>query len=356
MPSRVLFLTADPGALRQAADMLFDRDCEVAHGGDGSAAPVLEGCDLLLLDTHLSGTDAAAYFSRHLRPLRDRPPVMLIADREHAEVALAAVQRGVDDACFRPLCPMGMPARVAGLLARRQAATAAERIKTLEFRNQELESFIYIVTHDMKTPVVNLQGLVALIEQDHGKELPADVKDVLGRARRNAMRLEELLHDLLEYPRRLRIVGPLQNEDSGAVAARAIDGLRELAAANGVEVAMAPDMPAVRCDAKRLQQVFHNLVENAIKYAKGVERPRVDVSWTRSGGALRFEVRDNGPGIAPEHLRDIFKLFHRIAGTPVDGTGIGLAVARQLVEAHGGEIWCESRLGQGTTFAFTLGA
>ena len=355
MPSRVLFLTADPGALRQAADMLLDRDCEVLHGGDGSAAPLLDGCDLLLLDTHLAGTDAASYFSRHLRPLRDRPPVMLVADRDHAEVALAAVQRGIDDACFRPLCPVGTPARVAGLLSRRQASAAGERVKTLEFRNQELESFIYIVTHDMKTPVVNLQGLVALIEQDHAAALPEDVRDMLGRAKRNAHRLEELLHDLLEYPRRLRIVGPLQTEDSGAIAARAIDGLREMAGASGVEIVLAPDMPAVRCDGKRLQQVFHNLVENAVKYASGVERPRVEVAWSRAGGVTRFEVRDNGPGIAPEHVRDIFKLFHRIAGTPADGTGIGLAVARQLVEAHGGEIWCEPRPGGGTIFAFTLG-
>jgi signal transduction histidine kinase len=195
-----------------------------------------------------------------------------------------------------------------------------------------------------------------LIEQDHAASLPDGVKDYLVRLRRNAHRLEELLHDLLEYPNRLRLVGPVEVKDVGLVAALAVDGLQELARSAGVDVIVAPDMPQARCDEKRLQQVFHNLVENAIKHARSAPHPRVDVGWTRTSGGVRFEVRDNGPGIPKEQLQDIFKLFHRIPGTPGEGTGIGLAVARQLVEAHGGEIWCESREGGGSTFAFTIGS
>lgn len=349
-------MTADAEAARQAADLLLERGCEVVRVGDGSGDVDPGDADILLLDTRLAGTDAATWLARFSRAHASRPPVLLIADRDAAEVAIAAVQRGAEDACFRPLCPVGLPSRVEGLVARRKLASMEEAMKTLEFRNQELESFIYIVTHDMKTPVVNLQGLITLIEQDHGPELPDPVKDFLRRSRRNAERLEELLRDLLEYPRRLRIVGPLEAQDTGKVAARAVDGLRELAKAMGVEVVLAPDLPTVRCDAKRLQQVFHNLVENAIKHSRGASKPRVEIAWTRVSSGPRFEVRDNGSGIDPEHLKDIFRLFHRIPGTPVDGTGIGLAVARQLVEAHGGDIWCESKQGQGTTFAFTLGS
>ena len=354
MASRAHYVTADLDAWRQVSDLLFDRGCEVIHGGDGSAQVDPGDFDLVLVDTRLHGIDAATWLSRFTRGHASRPPVLVIADREAAEIALAAVQRGAEDACFRPLCPVGLPARIEGLVARRRLALVDETVKTLEFRNQELESFIYIVTHDMKTPVVNLQGLVGLIEQDHGAELSEPVKDFLRRSRRNAERLEELLRDLLEYPRRLRIVGPLEAQDTGKVAARAIDGLREMAKAEGVEVVLAPDLPVARCDAKRLQQVFHNLVENAIKHAKGVPKPRVDIGWVRVSAGPRFEIRDNGPGIDPDHLKDIFKLFHRIPGTEATGTGIGLAVARQLVEAHGGDIWCESKPGQGTTFAFTL--
>ena len=117
---------------------------------------------------------------------------------------------------------------------------------------------------------------------------------------------------------------------------------------------MARDLPEVRCDAKRLQQVFHNLVENSIKHSKGRPNPTVELGWSPTPRGPLFHVKDNGPGIPKEHLKDVFRLFHRIPGTAVDGTGIGLAVARQLVEAHGGEIWCESKVGEGTTFLFTL--
>jgi signal transduction histidine kinase len=285
-----------------------------------------------------------------------RPPLLVLADRDAAEVGFAALKFGADDVLLRPLDPFGLLARVDGLLARAAVLEARERAQTLEFRNQELESFIYIVTHDMKTPVVNLQGLVGLIEQDHGEALPQAVRDFLGRLRRNAERLEELLRDLLEYPRRLRIVGPLQPHDVGRIVADAVDGLQELAREAAVDVVVAPDMPTIPCDARRVQQVFHNLVENAIKHARDVEDPRVHVGWTRSSDGIRFTVRDNGPGIPQEHLGDIFKLFHRIPGGTAEGTGIGLAVARQLVEAHGGDIACDSKVGQGTTFSFTLGA
>jgi signal transduction histidine kinase len=355
MPSRIAVVTSDAATVRRLADLLAERDCEVVHAGDGSRdVPAHPRPDLVVVDTRLAGADAAAIVARVARFAAPRPAILVLADREAAEDAIAAVQRGADDVLFRPPCPLGFPARVSALLDRQRLSEAKERNQTLEFRVQELESFIYILTHDMKTPVVNLLGLCGLLVQDHGKALPQAAHDLLERARRNAERIEELLRDLLEYPRRLSILGPLEPADSGRVAASAVDGLRELARSHGVEVSVAADLPTVSCDAKRLQQVFHNLVENGIKHARTVEHPRVEVAWTRTAEGPRFEVRDNGPGIEAEHLRDIFKLFHRAPGGSPDGTGIGLAVARQLVEAHGGTIWCESRLGRGTTFAFTL--
>ncbi len=350
MPSRVLLHTADPAEGRRLAELLAGSECEVVTAGSAASQT---SPDLVVVDTRQGDTDAATLVGRLTADRAPQPPILIVADREAAEAAVAATLRGAADVVFRPLCPLGFPARVERLLARAEVQRAREASKTLEFRNQELESFIYIVTHDMKTPVVNLQGLVSLIEQDHGATLAEPVHDLLRRARRNADRLEELLRDLLEYPRRLRIVGPLETQPTLPIVNRAVDGVREIARGNGVEIVVAPDLPPVRCDAKRLQQVFHNLIENAVKHARGADRPRVDVRAARTSDGPRFEVHDNGAGIAPEHQRDIFKLFHRIPGSG-DGTGIGLAVARQLVEAHGGEIWCESAPGRGTTFAFTV--
>jgi signal transduction histidine kinase len=353
----IVFFTADLDALARVQALLEDRGLEVCHGGTG-AGPVrlLDPAPcLVLIDTALEGADAATLLPRLVgREAPARPPVLVLARRDDAEAALAAVRAGADDVVFRPFDAWGFPARVEGLLSRRQLAEARDQCRALEFRNHELESFIYIVTHDMKTPVVNLQGLVGLVEQDHAAGLPAEVRDYLARLRRNAERLEELLRDLLEYPRRLSILDTVEECEIGDVAAEAIDGLRELVRARGVEVEVAADLPRVEGDARRLQQVFHNLVENAIKHAGGEHSPRVEVGWTRTPRGPLFHVRDNGAGIPEDQLESVFKLFHRVAGTGSDGTGIGLAVAKQLVEAHGGEIWCESRPGEGATFLFRL--
>jgi signal transduction histidine kinase len=353
----LLYVTADAAALDQVTDLLSELGVTVVSGGDGRDLPPMKPRpDVVVIDTRLHACDAATFFARWKRGWTGaRPPVLVLADRDAAEAGLAAARMGADDVIVRPFDPFGFSARVGGLLARAELVEARERVQTIEFRNQELESFIYIVTHDMKTPVVNLQGLVGLIEQDHGTELPPAVRDFLARLRRNAERLEELLRDLLEYPRRLRIVGPLEPCDVGRIVATAADGLLELARQNRVEVVVAADFPTVPCDPRRLQQVFHNLLENAIKHAREVTDPRAEVGWGRSSNGFRFFVKDNGPGIPQEHLADIFKLFHRIPGGTAEGTGIGLAVARQLVDAHGGEISCDSTVGKGTTFSFTLG-
>ncbi len=366
MPALISFLTADDGLLRRVTELLAPRGWRVVHAGDGSErpfdlpdgdAPEGDSPDLILVDTQLNDCDAATAVGR-IREARGATPILVLADRDAAEAAVAAFRSGADDALFKPIEPLGLPARISGLLLKAELAEASERLQTLEFRNSELESFVYIVTHDMKTPVVNLQGLVGLVEQDHGESLPEEVQDYLKRLRRNAERLEELLRDLLEYPRRLSLVGHKSPEPMGPIVEAAVDGLRENAEAAGVRVVVEPDLPTVPCDPKRVQQVVHNLVENAIKYAGQGEEPRVDVGVQRTSGGLRFRVADNGPGIPADQLTEVFKLFHRVPGSQskAEGSGIGLSVARQLVEAHGGEIWCESEEGKGATFYFTLGS
>jgi signal transduction histidine kinase len=358
MAALISFLTDDDALLDRVTELLAPRGWCVVHAGDGRKRKLRKSKgakpDLVLLDTRLRRRDAASVVER-IRAKGDAVPVLVLADREAAEAAVAALRAGADDVLFKPVEPLGLPARIEGLLLRSGLAEARERLQTLEFRNSELESFIYIVTHDMKTPVVNLQGLVGLVEQDHGESLPGEVQDYLKRLRRNAERLEELLRDLLEYPRRLSVVGVKRPEAMGPIVETAIDGLRENAQALGVTVVVDPDLPTVACDPKRVQQVVHNLVENAIKYAGRVKKPRVEIGCSRTSDGLRFHVMDNGPGIPADQLTDVFKLFHRVPGSQAEGTGIGLAVTRQLVEAHGGEVWCESEEGKGATFFFTLG-
>jgi two-component system sensor histidine kinase/response regulator len=237
MPSLISFLTADDALLCRVTELLAPKGWRVVHAGDGHetrfGAEEGPSPDLVLVDTNLRDSDAAVAVGR-VRSSEQSVPILVLADRAEAEAAIAAAQAGADDVLFKPVEPLGLPARIEGLLLRAELAEAKERLQTLEFRNSELEAFIYIVTHDMKTPVVNLQGLVGLVEQDHGAALPVEVQDYLTRLRRNAERLEELLRDLLEYPRRLSLVGAKTPEALGPIVETAVDGLRENAQAAGV--------------------------------------------------------------------------------------------------------------------------
>lgn len=353
MPALIAFITADDATFTRVRELLEGRGLSVQRR---QPSPSREGerPDVVVLDADLADADAPAVLGRLGGP-GERPPVLVIGSRDGAEAVVACIRAGAEDAMFKPLDSLGLPVRVEALLQRRALEEARESVQTLEYRNQELEAFIYIVTHDMKTPVVNLQGLVGLLEQDHGESLPQEGLEYLGRLRRNAERLEELLRDLLEYPRRLSVLGPLRPHDVGNIVHAALDGLAPVAEQRGVDVVVTQDLPTVPCDPKRIQQVFHNLIDNGIKHAQSDGAARVEVGWTRSADGIRFHVRDNGRGIPKDQLSDVFRPFHRVPGTAAEGTGIGLAVSRHLVEAHGGEIWCESREGEGTTVYFTLG-
>ena len=186
MSSLVAFVTSDALLLRRVSDLLAERGVRVQRASAESPAPAEGRADLVLLDASGLGLDLPPLVAQVKKGSRPTPAVVVLADRGQAEAAVAAMRAGADDVLFDPIEPLGLPARIEGLLHRQALEAAHESVKTLEFRNQELEAFIYIVTHDMKTPVVNLQGLVNLIEQDHAAGLSEPVLEYLGRLKRNA--------------------------------------------------------------------------------------------------------------------------------------------------------------------------
>ncbi len=181
----------------------------------------------------------------------------------------------------------------------------------------------------------------------------------LKRIRGATARMKLLLDDLLELSRVGRTTNPPEEVDTGAVACEALAMVAGPVANRGVEVVVAPDLPPVTGDRLRLTEVYQNLLENAVKYMGDQPEPRIDVGSRRDPAAegreeTVFYVADNGMGIAPEYHRKVFGLFERLdAGT--EGTGVGLALVKRIVEVHGGRIWVESEgLGKGSRFCFTL--
>ena len=243
--------------------------------------------------------------------------------------------------------------RMAGDLRVHEEALRAERAD-LAAKNAELERFTYTVSHDLKSPLVTIRGFAGLAGTDIGSGDIARVRQDLGRIVAAADKMHRLLDDLLELSRVGRVVNPPEDVPLGDLAREAVDLVKGRLGENRVAVDVAPDLPVVRADRRRLLEALQNLVENAAKFTAGQREPRISIGARRDGEEPVFFVRDNGRGIEPRFLEKVFDLFEKL-DPAVEGTGVGLALVRRIVEAHGGRAWAESDgPGQGATFCFTL--
>jgi signal transduction histidine kinase len=243
--------------------------------------------------------------------------------------------------------------RMARDLKAHEAALRAERAD-LAAKNAELERFTYTVSHDLKSPLVTIRGFADLAGADLASGATGRVREDLGRIVAAAERMHRLLDELLELSRVGRVVHPPEDVPLGDLAREAVDLVRGPLRARGAAVEIAPDLPVVRADRRRLLEVLQNLVENAAKFTRDAPQPRVEIGVRRDGAEPVYFVRDNGRGIDPRFLERVFSLFEKL-DPGAEGTGVGLALVRRIVEAHGGRAWAESEgPGRGATFCFTL--
>jgi len=241
--------------------------------------------------------------------------------------------------------------------ARSKERRLAEAYRDLDTRNAELERFTYVVSHDLKSPLVTIRGFLDYVEQDaRSGDLERMAIDA-DRIRIAAERMGRLLDDLLELSRTGRIAREPEDvvfEEVVQEARAAVDG-RLAARGVRVEVDEAAACRVVRGDRARLVELMQNLLDNAAKFTGEQKEPRVTVGLRDASSTEPvFTVSDNGVGIEPTHHECVFDLFHKL-DPGVEGNGLGLALVRRIVESHRGRIWVESEgRGRGTTFCFTL--
>jgi signal transduction histidine kinase len=237
--------------------------------------------------------------------------------------------------------------------ARSSEARYRELVNELEAKNAELERFSYTVSHDLKSPLFSLRGYLGYMDGDAQTGNIARLRADIARSVDAVDKMRRLLDDLLELSRVGRIVGARVDVAFADVAREAVELARGRLDQAGVAVAIAPDLPVVRADRARLVEVMQNLVDNAAKFMGDEPQPRVEIGVRDGPGEPVFFVRDNGIGIAPRHQERVFRLFDKL-DVASEGTGVGLALVRRIVELHGGRVWVESDGGAGSAFCFTL--
>jgi len=230
-----------------------------------------------------------------------------------------------------------------------------ERLITeLEARSAEMERFTYTVSHDLKSPLLTIQGFLGLLEKDAMAGNIAQMQTDITYIRTAASTMQRLLNELLELSRIGRVVNPLREVALSDLAQEAVTLVSGQITARGVQVHIAPDLPVVIGDRPRLLEVLQNLLDNAVKFMGSQPQPCINFGVRRDAEETVCYVRDNGIGIAPRYHQKVFGLFERLDGAS-DGTGIGLTLVKRIIEVHGGRIWVESvGEGHGSTFCFTV--
>lgn len=234
---------------------------------------------------------------------------------------------------------------------RKSVAERQRLIAELEAKNSELERFTYTVSHDLKAPLVTIRGFASLVEKEAGEGRIDQVSTDIKRIRKAAETMSELLEQLLDLSRIGRVVGPPETLPLGPLILEAAQRVPNIESA---QLVVAADLPAIAGDRTRLLEVFENLLGNAVKFSASQAAPRIEVSL-REGAEPVIVVSDNGVGIEPRFNEKVFDLFERLDKS-VEGTGIGLAIVKRIVEFHRGRIWVESTgvPGEGSRFCLTL--
>jgi two-component system NtrC family sensor kinase len=375
---------------------------ETATGPDEALARVKEvAFDCVLIDYEMPGLDGAEVCRRIRDMHRDsEPEVVLIMltshdDKEHMALGFEA---GADDYIAKSSDLAVTKARIRALLRRkflveenrrifnelkekelqairaraeREAAelraTMADQLalanrhlekvnRKLDIANQELEQFAYFAAHDLQEPLRMVASYSQLLQRRYARSLDEQGNQFVAYCVEGAQRMDRMVTDLLRYARATSTEEEVHEPvDFNTVVERALANLQGAIEESNAEVRRDP-LPILCIEQTRIQQLFQNLIGNAIKYRREGVPPIISIQAERTENDWVFSVRDNGIGIDPENLDKVFDVFKRFHQEKYSGTGLGLAICQKMVERYGGRIWVESELHQGSSFRFTLPA
>ena len=226
-------------------------------------------------------------------------------------------------------------------------------LKELEAKNRELERFTYTVSHDLRSPLITIQGFIEILRADLAQNDLEKVETDLKYLSDAATKLDKLLSDTLRLSRVGRVANPPEDVPFGEIVQEALGQTAEQIKSSGVEISVAEGFTTVHVDRMRIGEVLVNLIVNSINYMGEQPEPKIDIGYRVDGEETVFFVKDNGIGIDKSQHEKVFELFYKVEKSS-EGTGAGLAIVKRIIEVHGGRIWIESEKGEGCTVCFTL--
>jgi signal transduction histidine kinase len=320
-----------------------------------------EPFDLIVSDVMMPGLTGIE-FCREVRADHrlDAVPILLVsALRKDSVTVIEGLGAGADDYLEMPCDPMLFIAKAARLIERAEVTKTLERLveertRRLEEMNRELECFSYSVSHDLRAPLAGIGSYLGAIERRLGNNGDEQSRELLSLARAQVQRALAQIAALLEHALLARTEAQQQDVDSRALVRKVIDDLnhetcgREITWKSGA-------LPTVRADPAMLRLALSNLVDNALKYTRPREVAEIEIGANQCNGEMIFFVRDNGVGFDSGRSDKLFNVFQRLHGDDeFEGTGIGLANVRSIIERHKGRVWAEAVIGEGATFYFSL--
>ena len=246
----------------------------------------------------------------------------------------------------------GRPAILGNIVDITEQKGTEEKLRNI---NQELEKFVDIVSHDLKVPIISIQGFSSRLLKNYQDKLEDKGRRYVDQIRTSADRMEALVSDLLALSRIGRVVSDFADIASLKIVKKMVSSLKHSLKENGIELIVGKNFPTIYCDKQRIYQVFENLLVNAIKFVRGTKNPRIEIGYEDKGEFHQFFIKDNGIGIDPKYHQKIFESFRRLKEIKDhQGTGLGLAIVDRIVENHGGKVWVESQKAKGAIFYFTI--
>lgn len=235
-----------------------------------------------------------------------------------------------------------------------------ERTEELQQRNRDLETLLYVSSHDLREPLRSISNFSQLLRERYGDRLDAKGLDYLDRVVRAAQRMDQLMEDLLTLSRAQRLEMPYEETSGEDVVKAALAQLDETIRRTGARIRVATGFPSFRVNKTWITQALYNLIANALKFHRPGEAPEIEIApyWLveETVRMVGLVVRDRGIGVEPDQAQRIFQLFQRAVGREVSGTGAGLAIVQQIAHRHGGRAWVQPREGGGSEFILLFGS